>query len=197
MSTILNSETVWRALAEAAARSPERTMYGYREEPISFGEVKERTDRIASALLALGIGKGDRIGLVGLNQPEWLYTYFAAAKIGAVVVALSPRYRDVEIEYMLNQSRARALVCLARTAEMDYVRFFNSFRPKIPTVREYVFIGGQGFEGSALPQRVFPEGRHERDASRDMRRGERRAGPFETIAEGLPQSHRDEPLRLK
>lgn len=148
MGTTLTSETVGMALAEAAARSPHRTMYVYEDQPISFREVDERTDRIASGLLALGIGKGDRIGLIGLNQPEWLYTYFAAAKVGAVIVALSPRYRDVEIGYMLNQSRARALVCAARTAEMDYVRFFDSFRREIPTVREYLFIGGHGFEGS-------------------------------------------------
>lgn len=148
METILNAETVWEALAEAAARSPDRIMYIYREEPISFREVDERTDRIASGLLALGIEKGDRIGLVGLNQPEWLYTYFAAAKIGAVIVALSPRYRDVEIGYMLNQSGARALVCVARTAEMNYVDFFRSFRRSVPSVTEYFFVGGKGFWGS-------------------------------------------------
>lgn len=148
MGTILNSETVWEALAEAAARSPDWTMYVYRDEPISFREVDETTDRIASGLLALGIGKGDRIGLISLNQPEWLYTYFAAAKIGAVIVALSPRYRDVEIGYMLNQSRARALVCLARTVEMDYVDFFSSFRRSVPSVTEFFFVGGEGFEGS-------------------------------------------------
>ena len=60
------------------------------------------SDRVACGLLDQGFQKGDRIGIIGLNQPEWLYAYFAAAKIGAVVVGLSVRYRDVELDYILN-----------------------------------------------------------------------------------------------
>ena len=56
----------------------------------------KRSDRVAAGLLQLGVQKGDRIGIIGLNQPEWIYLYFAAAKIGAVIVGLSVRYRSSE-----------------------------------------------------------------------------------------------------
>ena len=78
--------------------------------------------------------------MIGTNQPEWLYTYFAASKIGATVVALNVRYRDVELEYMLNQSETKVLVTITDLAGFDYTAFFDSFRKKIPTVTDFVFI---------------------------------------------------------
>jgi fatty-acyl-CoA synthase len=110
--------------------------------------VNEISDRVASGLLKLGFKKGERIGIIGLNQPEWLYTYFAAAKIGAILVGLNVRYRDTELEYMLNQSGARAVVALPSYGDMDYVDFFDSFRENIPSVKEFIFIGDTGFAGS-------------------------------------------------
>jgi fatty-acyl-CoA synthase len=145
---ISNAATIWEALNEAAEELPDKTGYIYEGRKISFKEVNAAADRVASQLLRLGYRKGDRIGIIGLNQPEWLYTYFAAAKIGAVVVGLNVRYRDSEIEYIINQSEARGLVSVSRTAEMDYVQFFNSFRARIPTVKQFFFIGDEGFAGS-------------------------------------------------
>jgi acyl-CoA synthetase (AMP-forming)/AMP-acid ligase II len=147
-SGIINARTVWEALHRAAEEMPDRTAYIYEDSPISFGEMDAATDRVASQLLRLGYRKGDRIGIIGLNQPEWLYTYFAAAKIGAVIVGLNVRYRDSELEYIINQSEMRGLVSVSRTAEMDYVEFFDSFRPKIPSVKEFFFIGEEGFKES-------------------------------------------------
>jgi acyl-CoA synthetase (AMP-forming)/AMP-acid ligase II len=145
---ITDAATVWEALHKAAEEMPEKAAYIYEDRPISFSELDAATDRVASQLLRLGYRKGDRIGIIGLNQPEWLYTYFAAAKIGAVVVGLNVRYRDSELEYIINQSETRGLVCMSRTTEMDYIEFFDSFRSKIPSVKEFFFIGGEGFDGS-------------------------------------------------
>ncbi len=134
---------IHEALAEAARPLPDgsfRTAYIYRGSEISFRDVDEASDRVAAGLLALGFEKGDRIGMIGLNQPEWLYTYFAAAKIGAVVVALNVRYRDMELDYMLNQSGARALVAPTDLAGFDYLSFLDGLRKKIPTVTDFIFI---------------------------------------------------------
>jgi fatty-acyl-CoA synthase len=141
--TLCPTNLIHDALWEAARPLPDgssRTAYIYRGKEISFREVDEASDRVAAGLLSLGIGRGDRIGMIGTNQPEWLYTYFAAAKIGATIVALNVRYRDVELEYMLNQSEARALVTITDLGGFDYVGFFDSFRGKIPTVTDFIFI---------------------------------------------------------
>jgi len=148
MMQISQASVVWQALTEAAQAYPERRGYAFLGRDISFRQMDEASDCVASGLLKLGFRKGDRIGIIGLNQPEWLYTYFAAAKIGAVVVGLNVRYRDVELGYILNQSQARGVVSLASLGDMDYVQFFSEFRAAIPSVREFIFIGGRGFEGS-------------------------------------------------
>jgi acyl-CoA synthetase (AMP-forming)/AMP-acid ligase II len=134
---------IYDALFEAARPLPDgssATAYIFRGKEISFRDVDEASDRVAAGLLALGVTRGDRIGMIGTNQPEWLYTYFAAAKIGATVVALNVRYRDVELEYMLNQSETKVLVTITDLAGFDYTAFFDSFRKKIPTVTDFIFI---------------------------------------------------------
>ncbi|MBW2348372.1 MAG: acyl--CoA ligase [Deltaproteobacteria bacterium] len=148
MSDIIQADTIGSALEKAAAASPNETMMIYDGKEISFGEVHAISDRVACGLLEMGFQKGDKIGIIGLNQPEWLYTYFAAAKIGAVVTGLSVRYRDSELDYILNQSGTRAVLSLATMGDMNYVSFFRDFREKIPSVSEFIFMGGEGFEGS-------------------------------------------------
>jgi fatty-acyl-CoA synthase len=148
MITLSRVDVVWRALREAVEDDPERVGYVYQGRNITFREMDEITDRVASGLLHLGFQKGDRIGVIALTQPEWLFVYFAAAKIGAIVVGLSVRYRETELHYMLNQSEARAVVALRAFGDMDYVRFFEGFRERIPSVERFLFLGGEGFSGS-------------------------------------------------
>jgi len=147
MNEISKEKVIWKVLEDATSEMPERRMYVHQGEEISFQEMDEKSDRLAAGLLRLGFAKGDRIGIIGLNQPEWLYTFFAAAKIGAVIVGPNVRYRDTELDYMLNQSRARGVVTLARAGDMDYGRFFDAFRVRVPSVKEFIFIGGSGFPG--------------------------------------------------
>ena len=148
MTGISSARVIWKALKDAAGELPHRRMYVYQGREISFQEMDDRSDRVAAGLLKVGFRKGDRIGIIGLNQPEWLYTYFGAAKIGAVIVGLNVRYRDTELEYILNQSQAKGLVTLARAGDMDYLEYFGSFRERVPSVEEFIFIGGEGFAGS-------------------------------------------------
>jgi fatty-acyl-CoA synthase len=151
--TLCPTNLIHDALSEAARPLPDgssRTAYIFRDRHISFRDVDEASDRVAAGLLKLGVVRGDRIGMIGANQPEWLYTYFAAAKIGATVVALNVRYRDVELEYMLNQSQTRALVTITELGGFDYVGFFDSFRTQIPTVTDFIFIESDSTPADAI-----------------------------------------------
>ncbi len=140
---------IGEALKEAAGRMTDRVAYIYAGRDISYMKMDEVSDRIAVGLLKLGFQKGNRLGIIGLNQPEWLYTYFAAAKIGVIVVGLSVRYRESELQFILNQSGTRGVVSIATVGDqMDYVRFLGEFRNKIPSVTQFIFIGGSGFHGS-------------------------------------------------
>ena len=71
-------------------------------------------DVLAAGFLALGIGKGDRVGIWSPNRVEWLLTQFATARIGAVLVNINPAYRLAELEYALN--KVSCLVSLSFTS---------------------------------------------------------------------------------
>ena len=77
---------------------------------LTFRELNERSNRIANALVADGIGKGERVGLLLMNGAEFMEAYFALAKIGAVVVPLNWRLVADELEFILKDSGTRRLI---------------------------------------------------------------------------------------
>src|SRR5699024_7802667 len=80
----------------------------------TYGEFSSAVDAFAAGLLGIGIGNGDRIAIATPNCAEWLITWHAAVRIGAVLVTLNVVYREREFEFMLNHSGAEMLVCSAR-----------------------------------------------------------------------------------
>ncbi|QKW33101.1 AMP-binding protein [Actinomadura sp. NAK00032] len=145
----MRASTVGAALEEAAARGKAFLHDG--DETITYAEFDELTDRVAAGLLARGVQRGDRIGLLGLNTPQWLAVFFGAARIGAVVAPLNVRYRDQELSYMLGQSGARMVVSEPAVPGFDFAAFFEEFRPQVPGVTDYVYFGAEFDELAATP----------------------------------------------
>lgn len=141
MTEPVTIDRVWMALKRNVALQPDRAALIYQGRAITFAELDRDSDRLACGLLDLGFGKGDRLGMLGLNQPEWLLAYLAAAKIGAILVGLSVRYRDSEIEYIVNHAKVRAIIAPAVAGDMDYVAYFAGMGDRLPGVRHYFFTG--------------------------------------------------------
>ena len=103
------------SLGEAFDRATEkwnnRTAAIFYGNKISYKELRRRVDTLATALSSLGIQKGDRVGLLLLNSPEYLVSFFACIKIGAVVTPISPVYVSSEIKHQLEDSGAESLIC--------------------------------------------------------------------------------------
>src|SRR5262249_44107597 len=76
----------------------------------TYRELRARVDELARALLGLGLGKGDRVGIWSPNPAEWVLTQFATAKLGAILVNVNPAYRVHELEYALRQSGCATLI---------------------------------------------------------------------------------------
>src|SRR5215475_8933738 len=87
--------------AAATPRLPAITFDGH---TTSYGELLDRIDRLAAELAAGGAGRGDRVGYLGLNDPMFLITLFAAARIGAVFVPLNYRLTAAELGYILTDA---------------------------------------------------------------------------------------------
>ena len=78
---------------------------------ITYRELKELVDRLATALADLGVKKGDSVALYLLNSPQYVIAYFAALKIGAKVTPISPVYTSIEVKHQIEDSEARTVVC--------------------------------------------------------------------------------------
>lgn len=128
----------------------DKPFFIYQGEAVTYREFDRITDEIATAFLRMGLKKGDRVGIIALNQPEWLYTFFAANKVGIGVVALNVRYREAELEYMLNNSSAKALVSLPELDGFSYVEFFEKNKERFPELQHLIYIGSTG-SGSGTP----------------------------------------------
>jgi acyl-CoA synthetase (AMP-forming)/AMP-acid ligase II len=87
---------------------------------ISFTELRQRTRQVGAALLARGIGKGDRVAIWAPNIHEWIVAAFGIQSIGAVLVTLNTRYKCSEAGYILRQSGARLLFSIDHFLGTDY-----------------------------------------------------------------------------
>jgi long-chain acyl-CoA synthetase len=96
---------------QATEQAPSRAAVAFYGRSITYRELREATDRLACALAALGVKKGDRVALYLLNSPQFIIAYFAALKCGATVTPISPVYTSHEVRYQLADSGARAIVC--------------------------------------------------------------------------------------
>ncbi len=120
----------------------------------TYAEFRDQCNRVAKGMLALGIQKGEHVGIWATNYPEWVVAQFATAKIGAVLVTINPSYRTHELEYLLKQSDVSTLLLIERFKTSDYVGMINELIPelrgsepgrlasgKFPMLKRVIFIG--------------------------------------------------------
>jgi fatty-acyl-CoA synthase len=98
-------------LAHHAVRTPDKAMTVFEGATTTYAEMADRVARLAAGLSARGIGRGDVVGLLSYNCPEFLEALFAANHLGAVAMPINWRLAAPEVRYILEHSEARALVC--------------------------------------------------------------------------------------
>jgi fatty-acyl-CoA synthase len=106
----------------------------------TWRELNHAVDEVARGLIALGIEKGDRVGIWAPNCAEWTITQFATAKIGAVLVNVNPAYRTHEFSYAVNQSGMRLLLAASSYKTSDYRAIVDQTRADCPTLERTVYV---------------------------------------------------------
>ena len=96
----------------------------------TYGELNAEVDLVARGLMALGVERGDRVGIWAPNCAEWTIVQYATAKIGAILVNINPAYRTHELAYVLNQSGVRTLISATAFKTSDYVGMVEEVRPE-------------------------------------------------------------------
>jgi fatty-acyl-CoA synthase len=131
----LLGHTIGHALDRAAAAWGDRTALISRAQGVrwTWRELRDRADAFAAGLLALGLRRGDRIGIWSLNRAEWALTQFAAARAGLVLVTINPAYRLSELEFALNKVGCAALATATGFKNSDYIGMVKTLAPELAT----------------------------------------------------------------
>ncbi len=129
--------TIPQMLRETVARFGPRDALIFPEQGVrmSYYDFDRDVDRLASGLLALGLGKGDRLGIWSPNRVEWVLTQFATARIGVVMVNINPAYRLAELEYALNKVGCKALILARAFKSSDYTGMIRALAPEMEKCR--------------------------------------------------------------
>ncbi len=122
-------------LSIATAICPDRVAIVFEQKRYTFSQLNERANRLANALLNLGVKKGDRVAILQVNCNQCVEAYFATAKLGAIYVPLNFRVKGNELTYMLNSSETNTLLIGER-----YIDLANSIRSNLTSVRHFISI---------------------------------------------------------
>ncbi|MFD8612788.1 AMP-binding protein [Streptomyces sp. NPDC059631] len=146
--TALLGDTIGENLDRAVAAWPEREALvdvpsGRRW---TYAEFAADVDRLALALLATGVAKGDRVGIWAVNCAEWMLVQYATARIGAVMVNINPAYRTHEVEYVLKQAGISLLFASLRYKSSDYRAMVEEVRGSCPRLTRTVYIGDPSWD---------------------------------------------------
>ncbi|MFD9093666.1 AMP-binding protein [Streptomyces collinus] len=111
----------------------------------TYAEFAADVDRLARALLASGIAKGDRVGIWAVNCAEWVLVQYATARVGAIMVNINPAYRTHEVEFVLDQAGICLLFASLSHKSSDYRAMVEEVRGRCPRLTEAVYIGDPGW----------------------------------------------------
>lgn len=137
----------------------------------TYHDLMRRVDRLAAGLLAIGVYKGDRVGIWSPNRPEWVLTQFATARIGAILVNINPSYQASELEYALRHAGVSTLITAPQFRDSDYLAKLRDLAPelasarpgylraeKLPQLRRVVQLGPDPMPGALSFDEVMSRG---------------------------------------
>ncbi len=109
----------------------------------TYRQLKAQVDQCARALIALGVQKGQRVGIWAPNCAEWAITQFATSKIGAILVNINPSYRVHEVQYALKQSGCTYLIIAPQFRTSDYTAMVYELAPELQQAEPGVLAAPQ------------------------------------------------------
>jgi fatty-acyl-CoA synthase len=129
--------TFAEVLSRTAERFPNRDalVFPWLNHRRSYREFHADVRRLARALMALGVARGEHVAVWATNWPQWVVTQFAAAAVGAVLVNVNPAYRAHELAYVLAQADVTTLLLTDRFKGSDYFELLTGVCPELPASR--------------------------------------------------------------
>ncbi len=177
---------------QAARRWPDRELMAFQGRRWTFGQAQQEIDRLARGLIGLGVGKGENVAFWMTNRPEWVFSMFALAKVGAVMVPINTRFRTVDLEYVVRQSDSTTLIAVERSGPIGFWDMVLEAAPEIrgqdprrvisstfPALQRVVALGDGPVEGAISWEDLLEAGRGVSAA--DLKRRQEDVQPDDTL----------------
>ena len=148
----MESLTIGSCLSSNLKSNPDREALIFRDQRFTYRQLGEHVDRLAAALRELGIRKGDKVAVDLPNWPEFVFSYLAVLRLGAVVVLVNPRYRAVEISHILHDSDSVAIILPAQFEDFSYLPMIRDLRAALPQLRHVIAVGEKG---DSVPEELY------------------------------------------
>ena len=168
---------------------------------IGWGELRRRVERLAAGLMRTGIGKGDCVLLQLPNWAEYVYSFFALQKIGAIPVVLISGYKQLEVGHLAKLTEATAWIAPSLFRKIDYTSFVEEVKTSNPGLKQVISVRS---EGDAPGFTASLESLMEPDVTVDERQELERRKPDATdvshilpsggttgLPKGIPRTHND------
>jgi 2,3-dihydroxybenzoate-AMP ligase/mycobactin salicyl-AMP ligase len=175
--------TFGEVLDRAADVHPEKEAFVDGRTRLTYGEAREKTNRLAVGLMDLGIQPLDRVLVQLPNWNEFVFAYFALQKIGAITVLLIDRYRQFEINHLISLTGATSWMVPSRYKKTDYVPIITDVLKENPGVKNVITVRGEGDQKPFLSlERLIADA--ELTADNLARLAERRPDPMQVAHMG-------------
>jgi fatty-acyl-CoA synthase len=163
----LLGETIGANLRRTVERCGDREALVVRDQSYraSYRQLWDAITRAAHGLLALGVKKGERVGVWSANRWEWVALQYATARVGAILVNINPAYQRAELEYALNQSGTSILFHARGFRQAAYLPMLEDVRPRCPQLRECLLIDDDWDRLLGLGEKVADEDLARREAA--------------------------------
>lgn len=147
-----HDKTLFELFAANAQRHPDKLAIVDGEQRITYGELRQRVDRLAGQLLDLGLAPGDVVSLQCRNSSVMPLVHLACNRIGLLYLPLHDSWRDVEVMHLLRRARARMVIVPVEYRDFNHADMIARIRADLPQL-QYVFT----LDGAALGARQFSE----------------------------------------
>jgi len=138
----LLGETIGENLRNTVAKYPQQEALvcvdqNYRA---TYTEFYSQTEQIAKSLIAIGLQKGDRVGIWAPNRAEWTLLQYATARVGMILVNLNPAYRQNELEFVLNQAEISAVFAALSFKTSEYKVMLNNVKDNAKSLKHIIIF---------------------------------------------------------
>lgn len=132
-------------LEDKASSNGDKVLFRYKDQTYTYAQVNERSNRVGNAFLALGVKKGDKVGIMLPNCTEYLDVWFGLAKIGGVEVPINTAFRGDQLLHVLNSSDVSILV-----VDRQFLDRIEFIKDELATVDQVIIYSPEPFNPNPL-----------------------------------------------